>query len=75
MKTVPFASQPEKPFQQPSPPTGPTEQPGQPAQQPIHAPVDPDPKAHPIHPEIPMQPIHEGTDPTRPITGDDLRAR
>ncbi len=31
-------------------------------------PVNPDPKAHPIHPPIPTQPIHEGTDPKQPIT-------
>lgn len=37
-------------------------------------PVNPDPKTHPIHPNIPNQPIHEplqtgeGTDPKRPIT-------
>jgi hypothetical protein len=59
----------------PVPPTKPGKpaQPAQPAtpkQQPIHAPVNPDPKAHPIHPAIPTQPIHEGTDPSQPVTGD-----
>jgi hypothetical protein len=29
--------------------------------------VNPDPKAHPIHPETPPEPIQEGTDPRRPI--------
>lgn len=32
------------------------------------SPVNPDPKAHPIHPRIPLQPIHEGTDPKTPVT-------
>ena len=32
------------------------------------SPVNPDPKAHPIHAPIPEQPIHEGTDPTAPVT-------
>jgi len=38
------------------------------------SPVNPDPKAHPIHPAIPNQPIHEpletgeGSDPKRPVT-------
>ena len=44
------------------------------------SPVNPDPKAHPIHPAIPEQPIHEGTgegsDPVQPITeSEDLRTR
>jgi len=58
---------------QPHPQT-PPEPPSQPAQpkQPIHAPVNPDPKAHPIHPAIPTQPIHEGTDPSQPVTGNDV---
>jgi len=30
-------------------------------------PLNPDPKAHPIHREVPVQPIHEGTDPKRPV--------
>jgi hypothetical protein len=38
-----------------------------PGQQPA-SPVNPDPKAHPIHPPIPVQPIHEGTDPKTPVT-------
>ena len=39
-------------------------------------PVNPDPKAHPIHPVIPTQPIHEGSDPSTPITEtDDIRPR
>jgi hypothetical protein len=38
------------------------------------SPVNPDPKAHPIHAPIPVQPIHEGTDPKTPVTpGDTLR--
>lgn len=39
----------------------------EPGVQPL-SPVNPDPKAHPIHPPIPVQPIHEGTDPARPVT-------
>ena len=31
------------------------------------APVNPDPKTHPMHREVPVQPIHEGTDPKQPI--------
>lgn len=39
------------------------------------APVDPDPKSHPIHREVPVQPIHEGTDPKRPVKrGGDIGA-
>jgi hypothetical protein len=49
-------------------PPSPTSQPGV---QPIHAPVNPDPKSHPIHPAIPTQPIHEGGDPSTPVTGID----
>jgi hypothetical protein len=30
-------------------------------------PLNPDPKSHPIHREVPMQPIHEGTDPKPPV--------
>jgi hypothetical protein len=30
-------------------------------------PLDPDPKSHPIHREVPVQPIHEGTDPKQPV--------
>ncbi len=55
---------------QPGLPVQPT-QPTLPSEQPIHAPVNPDPKSHPIHPAIPTQPIHEGTDPSTPVTGDD----
>jgi hypothetical protein len=29
--------------------------------------VNPDPKTHPIHREVPTQPIHEGTDPKQPV--------
>jgi hypothetical protein len=51
----------------PKPPLKPNQTPGvQPA-----SPVNPDPKAHPIHPPIPNQPIHEGTDPKRPVTPDE----
>lgn len=39
----------------------------EPKEQPT-SPVNPDPKAHPIHPPVPVQPIHEGTDPKRPVT-------
>jgi hypothetical protein len=50
-----------------TPPGAPAEQP---ARRPIHErePVNPDPKTHPIHPAIPSQPIHEGTDPPKPVT-------
>ena len=30
-------------------------------------PLNPDPKSHPIHREVPLQPIHEGTDPKQPV--------
>ena len=36
-------------------------------------PVNPDPKAHPLHAPIPNQPIHEGTDPPAPITETERR--
>jgi hypothetical protein len=49
----------------------PQPQPSQPGVHPVHPPVNPDPKAHPIHPAIPTQPIHEGGDPSTPVTGDD----
>jgi hypothetical protein len=62
MSNVPHPGQPGAPSPAPS---------SQPGVQPIHAPVDPDPKAHPIHPTIPTQPIHEGGDPSVPVTGDD----
>jgi hypothetical protein len=52
---------------QPTPPSQPTP-PNDPTEQPTPEPVNPDPKAHPIHPPIPTQPIHEGTDPSTPIT-------
>jgi hypothetical protein len=51
----------------PEQPNKPDEVPGQ---QPT-SPVNPDPKAHPIHPAIPVQPIHEGTDPAKPIVAGD----
>lgn len=38
-----------------------------PGRQQAPAPLDPDPKSHPIHREIPTQPIHEGTDPRQPV--------
>lgn len=57
----------QSPVQTPSPPSSPSG----PGVQPIHAPVNPDPKSHPIHPAIPSQPIHEGGDPSTPVTGDD----
>jgi hypothetical protein len=59
------------PGQQPVVPTQPSQAPTGPSEQPIHAPVNPDPKSHPIHPAVPTQPIHEGTDPSTPVTGDD----
>ena len=37
-----------------------------PGQQPA-SPVNPDPGAHPIHAPIPVQPIHEGTEPQEPV--------
>ena len=37
-----------------------------PGQQPA-SPVNPDPGAHPIHAPIPVQPIHEGTEPKEPV--------
>ena len=52
----------------------PVPQPAEPRRHPVHVPVNPDPKTHPIHPPIPTQPaiptqpIHEGTDPPRPVT-------
>ena len=49
----------------------PSAPPSQPGVQPIHAPVNPDPKSHPIHPVMPNQPIHEVGDPSVPVTGDD----
>jgi hypothetical protein len=55
---------PGQPRQQPA-------QPQQPGQQPAHPAVNPDPKSHPIHQEIPMQPIHEAGDPSTPVTEDD----
>ncbi len=33
-----------------------------------HGAVDPDPKAHPIHRDVPPQPIEQGTDPKHPVT-------
>ena len=42
--------------------------PDEPFRHPVREPVNPDPKTHPIHPAIPPQPIHEGTDPPRPVT-------
>ena len=62
MSNIPLPGQ--SPEQAPAPPS-------QPGVQPIHAPVDPDPKSHPIHPAIPTQPIHEVGDPSLPVTGDD----
>jgi hypothetical protein len=40
-----------------------------PPQRGIKAPniLDPDPKAHPMHRDVPTQPIHEGTDPKQPV--------
>lgn len=59
----------QSPLSQPTP-AQPT--PGQPVKEtrPVPeptSPVNPDPKAHPIHPKIPVQPIHEGTDPKTPV--------
>jgi hypothetical protein len=45
-----------------TPNTNPT--PGAPAPS---QPLNPDPKSHPIHREVPTQPIHEGTDPKQPV--------
>jgi hypothetical protein len=44
-----------------SPKSG-THQPKQPL-----PPVNPDPKAHPMHPKVPVQPIPQGTDPKAPV--------
>lgn len=44
----------------------PEQQPATPGQQPA-SPVNPDPGAHPIHPPIPVQPIHEGTEQKEPV--------
>lgn len=30
-------------------------------------PLNPDPKSHPIHRDVPPQPLHEGTDPKQPV--------
>ena len=67
MPNVPRPGQ--TPVPKPSPPSGPA----RPGVHPIHPPVNPDPKAHPIHPAIPSQPIHEGGDPSTPVTGGDDR--
>ncbi len=50
-----MTTQPKKPVR---------EQP--PAKQPPNV-LDPDPKAHPMHRDVPRQPIHEGTDPKQPV--------
>jgi hypothetical protein len=48
-------------------------QPNEPPKPPVREapkPVNPDPKTHPIHREVPVQPIHQGqdgTDPKHPI--------
>jgi len=62
MSNVPLPGQTPEP--QPSPPS-------EPGVQPIHAPVNPAAKSHPIHPALPTQPIHEGGDPSTPVTSDD----
>ncbi|MBX3213913.1 MAG: hypothetical protein KF850_17900 [Labilithrix sp.] len=53
-------------------PTQTAPEPGEPTKTPPEkqpaSPVNPDPKSHPIHPPIPVQPIHEGTDPKTPVT-------
>jgi hypothetical protein len=65
MSNVPLpGNDPNQVPAQPSPPS-------RPGAQPIHAPVNPDPKSHPIHPAMPAQPIHEVGDPSIPVTGDD----
>ena len=55
----------------PKNPTLPSTTPNQPAQQPpshqAPTPLNPDPKSHPIHREVPVQPLHEGTDPKQPV--------
>ena len=60
--------------QTPHPPPQGTPQPGRPSiPLPLTRPntVNPDPKAHPIHAPIPQQPIHQGTDPKRPVSPDE----
>ena len=47
----------------PSVPSTTPNAPNAPSQQPLN----PDPKSHPIHREVPLQPIHEGTDPKKPV--------
>gem|GEM_PF-3694579 len=67
MATIPFANASHDfgaagPTSRPGPaPTSP-----EPQQHPA-SPVNPDPKSHPIHPSVPVQPIHEGTDPKQPV--------
>jgi hypothetical protein len=54
---------PAVPSTTPNAPAGPRPNP--------QSPLDPDPKSHPIHREVPVQPIHEGavpgTDPKKPV--------
>jgi hypothetical protein len=50
----------------PTPPSKPVPDQTRPLRQPA-SPVNPDPKAHPIHPAIPPEYIHEGTDPKTPV--------
>ena len=50
----------------PSVPSTAPSTPGTPAV-PHKEPLNPDPKSHPIHREVPVQPIHEGTDPKQPV--------
>lgn len=54
--------------QNPSIPSTTPNVPGSPAPAtPNKEPLNPDPKSHPIHREVPVQPIHEGTDPKQPV--------
>lgn len=52
---------------EPKNPTVPNAPGTQPATPNAPAPLNPDPKSHPIHREVPVQPIHEGTDPKQPV--------
>jgi hypothetical protein len=49
------------------PTTHPNQSPSKSPASPAPEPLNPDPKSHPIHREVPVQPIHEGTDPKQPV--------
>jgi hypothetical protein len=52
----------------PKTPTVPSTNPNMPGPgTPQEKPLNPDPKSHPMHREVPLQPIHEGTDPKQPV--------